>query len=142
MHAFPQGLYGDEFEDEFGYQTEEVPLTNTGENADQEQQSAPDDGSAEEQKLEHPVAAKQPAQALPIPVRATEMSPLPPKPSLSATAATAASLSYSAQVAQQFSTYRQTPSQERQQRNIESGPSGSQGRIDRPIRPSEMKDEG
>ncbi|KAH0834019.1 hypothetical protein J3R83DRAFT_11255 [Lanmaoa asiatica] len=63
-------------------------------------------------------------------------------------------LSYSAQVAKQFSAYQQTPSQERQQRsaltNPQAGPSaiatheGSADRNsqERPIRPSEMKDEG
>ncbi|KAG9311025.1 hypothetical protein JVU11DRAFT_8922 [Chiua virens] len=67
-----------------------------------------------------------------------------------------AGLSYSAQVAKQFSAYQQTPSQERQQRpplppNTQlAGPSAiathegtsDRGSQDRPIRPSEMKDEG
>ncbi|KAI8972551.1 hypothetical protein BD414DRAFT_425755 [Trametes punicea] len=71
-------------------------------------------------------------------------SSLPPKPAQSS------ELSYSAQVAQQFSAYKQTPAQERQQYQ----PSGSKtngashgdasqddnGR--RAKRPSEMKDEG
>lgn len=64
-------------------------------------------------------------------------------------------LSYSAQVAKQFSAYQQTPSQERQQRtalpmNSPAAPSaiatheGSADRDsqERPVRPSEMKDEG
>ncbi|KAG6370719.1 hypothetical protein JVT61DRAFT_11105 [Boletus reticuloceps] len=64
-------------------------------------------------------------------------------------------LSYSAQVAKQFSAYQQTPSQERQQRTAlppipQPGPSAiatHEGSADRnaqgrPIRPSEMKDEG
>ncbi|KIK93763.1 hypothetical protein PAXRUDRAFT_144348 [Paxillus rubicundulus Ve08.2h10] len=76
---------------------------------------------------------------------------LPAKP----TAAESSGLSYSAQVAKQFSAYQQTPSQERQQRsafpaNPQAGPSAiatheglhDRGHQDRPIRPSEMKDEG
>lgn len=76
---------------------------------------------------------------------------LPAKPATTE----ASGLSYSAQVAKQFSAYQQTPSQERQQRttlstNSQAGPSaiatheGSADRSsqDRPIRPSEMKDEG
>jgi hypothetical protein len=68
-------------------------------------------------------------------------------------------LSYSAQVAEQFSSsYRQTPSQERgrldaarlaqfnQQQQTAGAPSGSTGALldgqSRPVRPSEMKDEG
>lgn len=81
----------------------------------------------------------------------------------------AASLSYSAQIAKQFSAYQQTPSQERQQRqqrsSISLGPTTPISPSDsapsaiasyesrtendkpfipqeRPIRPSEMKDEG
>ncbi|KAI0632881.1 hypothetical protein C8Q77DRAFT_1058989, partial [Trametes polyzona] len=72
-------------------------------------------------------------------------SSLPPKPP------TSSELSYSAQVAQQFSAYKQTPAQERQQYQA-SNSSGSKtngagdasshddGR--RAVRPSEMKDEG
>ncbi|OCH91330.1 RNA-binding domain-containing protein [Obba rivulosa] len=76
-------------------------------------------------------------------------SSLPAKPTQSA------ELSYSAQIAQQFSAYKQTPAQERQQRNIlaaasrnaagEPKPiegSGGDGLARRPVRPSEMKDEG
>lgn len=80
----------------------------------------------------------------------------------------AQSLSYSAQIARQFSAYHQTPSQERQQRSMlppnpmaaaaavktDIGPSAIASyesrtdnepvfaSVDRPIRPSEMKDEG
>ncbi|KAI6030296.1 hypothetical protein EDC04DRAFT_2711267 [Pisolithus marmoratus] len=72
---------------------------------------------------------------------------LPAKPSLTSDSS---ALSYSAQVAKQFSAYQQTPSQERQQRLVlpASGPSAiathetDRSRADRPIRPSEMKDEG
>ena len=65
------------------------------------------------------------------------------------------SLSYSAQIAKQFSSYSQTPSQERQQRPTVSHisayesrtqnhslVSGAAGGGDRPVRPSDMKDEG
>ncbi|KAI0668844.1 hypothetical protein C8Q78DRAFT_212327 [Trametes maxima] len=75
-------------------------------------------------------------------------SSLPPKPPSSS------ELSYSAQVAQQFSAYKQTPAQERQQYQVSPSTSGSKangatngdashddnGR--RAVRPSEMKDEG
>ncbi|KAI0314487.1 hypothetical protein OF83DRAFT_1063754, partial [Amylostereum chailletii] len=71
---------------------------------------------------------------------------LPAKPVLSTDSN---GLSYSAQVAQQFSSYRQTPSQERQPRPNSgqqtanfSGVSVPTGSADRPVRPSEMKDEG
>lgn len=72
------------------------------------------------------------------------------------TSAEADALSYSAQIAQQFSAYRQTPTQERQPfqqqgtsaiATYESPISSShvQDKLpptDRPVRPSEMKDEG
>lgn len=67
-------------------------------------------------------------------------------------------MSYSAQVAKQFSAYQQTPSQERIQKpplplppnpSAQGGPSAiathegpTDSHADRPIRPSEMKDEG
>lgn len=78
---------------------------------------------------------------------------LPAKPAT----AESSGLSYSAQVAKQFSAYQQTPSQERQQRaalptnsQSQAGPSAiathegptDRNSQDRPIRPSEMKDEG
>lgn len=75
--------------------------------------------------------------------QATGESSLPAKPT------TAGELSYSAQIAQQFSAYKQTPAQERQQRPalhddtdaVDVSPHDpSLGR--RPVRPSEMKDEG
>ena len=79
----------------------------------------------------------------------TNADALPPKPN---TATNAASLSYSAQVAEQFSSsYRQTPSQERGRldaaRLAQFNQSGSAGASSpdgqsRPVRPSEMKDEG
>lgn len=67
----------------------------------------------------------------------------------------AGELSYSAQIAQQFSAYKQTPAQERQQHSHLSNTGVSVGGTDavdlasydgasgrRPVRPSEMKDEG
>ncbi|KAI6147918.1 hnRNP A1-gamma isoform [Pisolithus tinctorius] len=85
--------------------------------------------------------------------QSTDSASLPAKPS---STSDSASLSYSAQVAKQFSAYHQTPSQERQQRPAlpvpvpvsAPGPSAiathetDRSRTDRPIRPSEMKDEG
>ncbi len=73
---------------------------------------------------------------------------LPQKPSSGT--APGASLSYSAQVAEQFSSsYRQAPSQERGRLQFKNGappsPSTGAGSADgqaRPVRPSEMKDEG
>ncbi|KAI1790590.1 hypothetical protein LXA43DRAFT_890671 [Ganoderma leucocontextum] len=65
---------------------------------------------------------------------------LPPKPS--------PELSYSAQVAKQFSQYKQTPAQERQQYQVSPATktNGDLGSLDdsarRAVRPSEMKDEG
>ena len=72
--------------------------------------------------------------------------------------ASGSSLSYSAQIAKQFSSYSQTPSQERQQRPtvsqissyesrtqnsaLSATPMSAGGAGDRPIRPSDMKDEG
>lgn len=81
---------------------------------------------------------------------ATNGSSLPAKPSQST------ELSYSAQVAKQFSAYKQTPAQERQQRTqtvpastskiptAATDTEASSGEIARarPTRPSEMKDEG
>ena len=86
---------------------------------------------------------------------------LPAKPGPTSTSAE--QMSYSAQIARQFSAYHQTPSQERQQRTeiplpanpnpnaapASAGPSAiathetaARANPDRPIRPSEMKDEG
>ena len=86
---------------------------------------------------------------------------LPAKPG--PTSNSSEQMSYSAQIARQFSAYHQTPSQERQQRSeipLPANPNphavsslgssaiatheGSAARAnpDRPIRPSEMKDEG
>ena len=65
---------------------------------------------------------------------------LPPKPS--------PELSYSAQVAKQFSAYKQTPAQERQQYQVSPAtksngdPGSHDDNMRRAVRPSEMKDEG
>ncbi|KIK54587.1 hypothetical protein GYMLUDRAFT_895149 [Collybiopsis luxurians FD-317 M1] len=61
----------------------------------------------------------QPAQNSPTPTSSSKAdlpSSLPAKPGPSSAQSSSSSLSYSAQIAQQFSTYQQTPSQERQQR--------------------------
>ncbi|KAF5391996.1 hypothetical protein D9757_003362 [Collybiopsis confluens] len=81
-------------------------------------------------------------------------SSLPAKPSTSSSQTSASSLSYSAQIAQQFSTYQQTPSQERQQRHsnlsapLKTSPiaivdsSGSDSDTVFGKKPSEMHDAG
>lgn len=138
------GLYGDDFEQDFA-------LSQTDDPASAEAEVSSPKSPAHTESA--PVSPSEPQPQKDLAPQPVEPSPLPPKPSSSANSA--ASLSYSAQVAQQFSAYRQTPSQERQQR-IENGrfvdltptggPSGPPGanaaRPDRPIRPSEMKDEG
>jgi hypothetical protein len=76
----------------------------------------------------------------------TNIDTLPPKPN---STANGSPLSYSAQVAEQFSSaYRQTPSQERGRLDAarlaqfnSTGASSTDGQS-RPVRPSEMKDEG
>lgn len=130
-HALHTDLYDDEFT---------VPL-------DDEYQSPVDPSHASEHD--------KPSEPTPSPTNGKSESSgngtLPAKPA----SRDPLSLSYSAQVAKQFSAYQQTPSQERQQRitqsaNGQAGPSaiatheGSPDRSsqDRPIRPSEMKDEG
>lgn len=105
--------------------------------------------STQQVTTQSPVEQKQPAPAEPKqeekPTTLKKESSLPPKPP------TSSELSYSAQVAQQFSAYKQTPAQERQQYQA-SNASGSKanGASDsasfddgrRAVRPSEMKDEG
>jgi hypothetical protein len=149
------GLYGDEFEEDFAVSALGNPSTITDSNAD--------DGATEFlEPPEDPLSAAPEAEeaAQPIPTLdssklRTNADALPPKPN--AASNNGASLSYSAQVAEQFSSaYRQTPSQERgrldaarlaQFNQTGGAPSGSTGAslIDgqaRPVRPSEMKDEG
>lgn len=107
----------------------------------------------------HPSALDNPSESAPISTTSATIvkaepsgtGTLPAKPATT----DASGLSYSAQVAKQFSAYQQTPSQERQQRialpaSPQAGPSAiatHEGPADRnaqgrPIRPSEMKDEG
>ncbi|TFY81078.1 hypothetical protein EWM64_g2931 [Hericium alpestre] len=137
------GLYGDDFDEDFTLpqsdepQTEEAPQEKppVAAEGDAAQSDAP---PAADAQTNEPSTSK-PAEPAPA--------PLPAKPS---TTGEGPNLSYSAQVAQQFSAYRQTPSQERQGRGYaDTMPSDRSvpGQVgakpgDRPIRPSEMKDEG
>ncbi|EMD35065.1 hypothetical protein CERSUDRAFT_96980 [Gelatoporia subvermispora B] len=86
---------------------------------------------------------------------ASEVKPLTGENSLPAKPTQSAELSYSAQIAQQFSAYKQTPAQERQQRTFPPAASKSspgepkspeeaieESSLRRQVRPSEMKDEG
>jgi hypothetical protein len=159
----PTGLYGEEFEEDFAVSTlgNSSNLTDAnGDDADAELLEPPEDDVT--------ITLEQPQEeARPIPTLVDSRSrlssdALPPKPSSAGNGNGGGSLSYSAQVAEQFSSaYRQTPSQERgrldaarlaqfqvnQNQNQNAGaPSGSgsstaAGEV-RPIRPSEMKDEG
>ncbi|KAI9571855.1 hypothetical protein HD554DRAFT_2070013 [Boletus coccyginus] len=135
-------LYGDLYDDEFT-----VPL-------DDEYQSPvePASSSTLDESSESPPTTNTSASNVKTePAEPSGAGTLPAKP----TASDPSGLSYSAQVAKQFSAYQQTPSQERQQRTASStspqaGPSAiatHEGPADRnaqgrPIRPSEMKDEG
>jgi len=155
------GLYGDEFEEDFVVSA----LGNSSAITD----SAIDDGTAEfiepPEDLSATITEVEVAQPIPTYDSTASSRPrtnadaLPPRPNAASGASNAASspLSYSAQVAEQFSSsYRQTPSQERgrldaarlAQFNQPGAPSGSMGAtgsldgLARPVRPSEMKDEG
>ncbi|KAI0063300.1 RNA-binding domain-containing protein [Artomyces pyxidatus] len=143
------GLYGDDFEDEFA-----VPLVDDSTAANGATEDPTNESSTEQpDEVSSPQTAdaSRTAQNAHAAANASsETSPLPAKPSSSASSS---SVSYSAQVAQQFSSYRQTPSQERQPRFDPSrsadpsqtgGPSAATAGTNdnRPIRPSEMKDEG
>ena len=155
------GLYGEEFEEDFAVSTLVIPSGITD--------AIGDDANAELlDPSEDITITLEPEEAKPIPTLDSRprlnADALPPKP-LSAGNNNnnnhnggGGPLSYSAQVAEQFSSaYRQTPSQERGrldaarlaqfQVNQTGAPSGSAGAspVDggaRPIRPSEMKDEG
>ncbi|KAH9061948.1 hnRNP A1-gamma isoform [Lactarius vividus] len=139
------GLYGEEFEEDFAVSTLDNPsnITNAvGDDAGAELLEPPEDA--------HPHAG--------LAAASSNADALPPKPA--SASGGGVPLSYSAQVAEQFSSsYRQTPSQERGrldaarlaqfQVNQTGAPSGSTGATSpttdaqaRPIRPSEMKDEG
>jgi hypothetical protein len=157
------GLYGDELEEDFAVSTLGNPSAITD--------SAADGGAAEFIEPPEDLSALGEAEvAQPIPTldsRPPRMmmnaDALPPKPNAASSGGSlvgASPLSYSAQVAEQFSSsYRQTPSQERgrldaarlaqfnQTAQNAGAPPGSTGASaadgqTRPVRPSEMKDEG
>lgn len=70
----------------------------------------------DEEPTATPVPTPAPAPASQSPSKASGAFGLPPKPSPQTSSTPSSnSLSYSAQIAQQFSSYQQTPSQERQQ---------------------------
>ena len=141
-------MYGED-DNEFA-----VPLQDASDEAAEQSYEKPEEtGATDKQKSE---SAQQSS-----PTSGKDSLALPAKPAPDSTAAE--QMSYSAQIARQFSTYNQTPSQERQQRSeiplpanpaghntIHSGTSAitthdsssSRPNHDRPIRPSEMKDEG
>jgi hypothetical protein len=149
------GLYGDEFEEDFAVPVLGNPSNLTDSNAD--------DGTTDFiEPPEDPSAASESEVEVvtqPIPTfdstkpRSNAADALPPKPNTTTTTNNNNSLSYSAQVAEQFSSaYRQTPSQERGRLDAarlaqfnQSGSAGASSPTDgqsRPVRPSEMKDEG
>ncbi|KAH7911795.1 hnRNP A1-gamma isoform [Hygrophoropsis aurantiaca] len=128
-------LYGDLYDDEFL-----TPL--------EEEYSRTDAAVKEEPQVAEASESKTPPKPIP-----SIASSLPAKPQ----SADVGGMSYSAQIARQFSAYQQTPSQERQPRsaipvstNSQAGSSAietHEGPADRssqerPVRPSEMKDEG
>ena len=153
------GLYGDEFEEDFVVSALDNPPTITD--------SVVDHGTTDfiDPPEDVSVAVPEVEAAQPIPTfdstassrPRTNADALPPRPN-AASGASNTALSYSAQVAEQFSSsYRQTPSQERgrldaarlAQFTQPGAPSGSTGAtgsppdgLARPVRPSEMKDEG
>jgi hypothetical protein len=155
--VFDAGLYGEEFEEDFTVPTLGNPSGLTDAIGD-------DDAGAE--LVEPPpedvtlTLEPPPEEEVTRPIPTLDSRPrlnnnvdaLPPKP----TTGNNGSLSYSAQVAEQFSSaYRQTPSQERgrldaarlaqfqvNQTGAGSGAGAPSNSEARPIRPSEMKDEG
>jgi hypothetical protein len=152
---FDAGLYGEEFEEDFVVSTLGNPSNITD--------AIGDDSGAELLELPEDVSPLEEARPIPTLLDSRSRSnadALPPKPTSAGGGGGGGggSLSYSAQVAEQFSSaYRQTPSQERGrldaarlaqfQVNQTGAPSGSTGPGSpdgqaRPIRPSEMKDEG
>ncbi|KAF8494448.1 hnRNP A1-gamma isoform [Russula emetica] len=137
------GLYGDEFEEDFAVSALGNPSNITDSNAD--------DGNTDFiEPPEDSSAAPEPEVPQPIPTLDSKprinADALPPKPN---TTNNGSPLSYSAQVAEQFSSsYRQTPSQERGRLDAarlaqfnSTGANSTDGQA-RPVRPSEMKDEG
>lgn len=137
-----------------------VPLQDGEDEPDETPQETHPDDKFEAKSTTKPEASS--PQPSPVSAGKADAHSLPAKPE--ATSSSAEQMSYSAQIARQFSTYNQTPSQERQQRTeipLPANPSahptqssatpsaiaiheGSAARanLDRPIRPSEMKDEG
>ena len=164
QNGYPAGLYGEEFEEDFAVSTLGSNQTTEtfGDDAGAELVEPPEDDvtiTLEPPQPEESVIAR-PIPTLDSSRPRSSADALPPKPT-SGNNNNNGSLSYSAQVAEQFSSsYRQTPSQERgrldaarlaqfqvggQNQNQAAGaPSGSlsAGGEVRPIRPSEMKDEG
>lgn len=114
-----------------------LPADLYGDNDDTREQGAQQDTTqkATQQKpaTTHEVKREEKPTAL-------KESSLPPKPVVE--------LSYSAQVAKQFSAYKQTPAQERQQYQVSPATKSNGHDADhdengrRAVRPSEMKDEG
>ena len=148
--AFDAGLYGEEFEEDFA--------VSTGNPSGLTDAIGDDDAGADlvEPPPEDVTLTLEPPPeeevARPIPTLDSRprlnnnVDALPPKPTGNG------SLSYTAQVAEQFSSaYRQTPSQERGRLDAarlaqfqvnQTGAGAPSSSEARPIRPSEMKDEG
>lgn len=141
-------LYGED-DNEFA-----VPLQDADEAEEQSYEKPEEIGVTDKQKSESSTQQSSPTSG-------KDSHALPAKPAPGSTAAE--QISYSAQIARQFSAYNQTPSQERQQRSeipLPANPTGhnitpagtsaiathdsssTRPSPDRPIRPSEMKDEG
>ena len=147
-------LYGED-DNEFA-----VPLQEGEEEPEESHQDTSLNGKPEDRATKKSDSSS--PQASPISPGRVDAHSLPAKPGPTSTSAE--QMSYSAQIARQFSAYNQTPSQERQQRTeiplpanptphldpSSAGPSaiaihegsGARANPDRPIRPSEMKDEG
>jgi len=150
-------LYGED-DNEFA-----VPLQEEEDEPEAPQKSAQDDKSDDNKTITK--SDTSPIQTFTGSNTKGDTHSLPAKPGTSTEASAEQSqMSYSAQIARQFSAYHQTPSQERQQRTeipLPTNPNAhasigsavptaiathesSANRVnsDRPIRPSEMKDEG
>jgi RNA-binding protein Musashi len=151
-HA-PVDLYGED-DNEFV-----VPLQEGEDEPEETHEETPIEGKSEDKSTT--TKSESSTQASPVSVDKADAHSLPAKPGPTSTSAE--QMSYSAQIARQFSAYHQTPSQERQQRTeiplpanptaqaapTSAGPSAiaihetaARANPDRPIRPSEMKDEG
>ncbi|VDC03169.1 unnamed protein product [Peniophora sp. CBMAI 1063] len=140
------GLYGDDLDDDFGVSNGTTAANTSAfdENDEDFLKNEDDKDDKSAKKAATTVLAQLPAKqqtttpaAPPVkPTPTATPSSLPAKPTTAADNA----LSYSAQIAQQFSQYQQTPSQERQSASAPA--SGGTPDASRPVRPSEMKDEG